>query len=54
MSLRGQSIIEFTVVLLVVVAVLLIMGYYVRGGLAGKFREAGDAYGQGLVYTPKP
>ena len=51
---RAQTIMEYAVVLAVIIAVLLIMGYYVRGGLAGKFREAGDAYGQGQVYTPNP
>lgn len=45
---------EYAVVFAVILAVLFIIGYYVRGGLAAKFREAGDAYGQGQVYTPNP
>jgi len=54
MHRRGQQIIEYVVVFAVVIAVLLVMGYYVRAGLAGKFREAVDSFGQGQVYTPQP
>ncbi|MDD5155273.1 MAG: hypothetical protein PHF11_02170 [Candidatus Omnitrophica bacterium] len=52
MPKRGQEIIEYVVVFSVIIAVLLIMGRYVRSGLAGKFREAADSFGQGQVYAP--
>jgi len=52
MSRRAQGILEYAIVLLTIIAALLIMGYYVRGGLSGKIREAADTYGQGEVYAP--
>ncbi len=54
MHRRGQQIIEYVVVFVVVIGVLLVMGYYVRAGLAGKYREAADSFGQGQVYAPEP
>jgi len=44
---------EYVVVIAVVVAALLVIGYYLRNTFSGKFREAGDVFGQGEVYVPK-
>ena len=52
MKNRAQSIIDYVVTFTVVVAVLLIMGYYIRNSLSGKFRESADTFGQGEVYQP--
>jgi len=52
MSRRGQQILEYVVVFATIIAVLLIIGYYVRSGLSAKFREAADSFGQGQVYAP--
>lgn len=49
---QGQSILDYVFLILIVVAVLLIMGYYVRNSLSGKFREAADVFGGGEVYQP--
>jgi nitrogen fixation protein FixH len=48
----GQSLLDYVLLFTIVVAVLLIMGYYVRNSLSGKYREAADVFGQGEVYIP--
>ncbi len=52
MDKKAQGIIDFVVLLLIVIAALLIMGYYVRNTISGKLREGGDTIGQGEVYRP--
>lgn len=49
---QGQSILDYVSLILIVVAALLIMGYYIRNSLSGKFREAADVFGGGEVYQP--
>lgn len=49
---RGQSLLDYILLFTIVVAVLLIMGYYVRNSLSGKYRETADVFGQGEVYVP--
>ena len=51
-SNRAQLAIEFAVLLAILVAALLLLGYYVRNVLMGKFRESSDKIGQGELYTP--
>ncbi len=48
----GQAILDYVILLAVVIAALLIMGYYIRNSLSGKLREGADAIGQGDVYRP--
>ncbi len=52
MNRRGQSMIDYVILTAIVIAVLLIMGYYVRNSLCGKFRESADVFGGGEVYEP--
>ena len=49
---RSQSILDYVSLIIIVIAVLLIMGYYVRNSLSGKFRQAADTFGGGEVYQP--
>ena len=49
---KAQSVVEYVVVILAIITALLVIGYYVKGGLSGKMREAADAYGGGEVYAP--
>ena len=49
-NLAGQSLLEYVLVFAIVVAALLIMGYYIRNGLSGKYRDASDVFGQGETY----
>jgi hypothetical protein len=53
MRVRGQGIIDYVFMMLVIVAVLLIMGYYIRNSLSGKWRQGADVYGEGQVYEPR-
>jgi len=49
---RAQGILEYVIALVAVIAALIIMGIYVRGGLSGKIREAAETFGQGDAYSP--
>jgi Flp pilus assembly pilin Flp len=48
----AQAIIEYVVLLMIVIVTLLLMGYYVRNSLSGRYRETADTFGQGVVYQP--
>ncbi len=52
MKKNAQGIIEYLVLLCIVIAVLLVMGHYLRNSLSGKARESADVFGQGEVYDP--
>ena len=52
MRQKGQSIIDYVVTFAVIVAALIIMGYYIRNSLSGRMRSAADSIGQGETYTP--
>ncbi len=52
MNKRGQIILDYVVLLLIVIAVLLIMGYYIRNSIAGKIRDGANVFGQGETYRP--
>ncbi len=52
MNNRAQAIIEYVAIICIVVAALLIMGYYLRNTFSGKYREAADTIGGGEVYQP--
>lgn len=52
MKKRGQSILDYVILLAVVIVALLIMGYYIRNTLSGKVREGADVMGGGEVYRP--
>lgn len=49
---NGQSVLDYVVFLVIIIATLLIMGYYIRNRLAGSHREAADTFGGGEVYVP--
>ena len=49
---RGQSAIEYTVLVAIVVAALLGMAVYTKRALDGKWREVGDTLGYGRQYEP--
>jgi hypothetical protein len=48
----GQAILDYVAFLLILIAGLLIMRYYIRNALSGKFRDASESIGQGEVYAP--
>jgi hypothetical protein len=51
-NIVAQSLLDYILLFTIVVAALLIMGYYIRNGLSGKYREAADVFGQGETYKP--
>jgi hypothetical protein len=48
----AQAILDYVMLLLILVAGLLIMRYYIRNAFSGKWREASDTIGQGETYAP--
>ena len=52
MRRKAQSILEYSVLLIIIIASLAIMGYYLRNAFSGKMREGADSIGQGEVYRP--
>lgn len=52
LSIRGQSAIEFAVLIVLILTVLLVFQKYIARGLAGRWKEVGDALGQGRIYDP--
>jgi len=49
-NLTGQSLLEYVLIFAIIVAALLIMGYYIRNSLSGKYRDTSDVFGQGETY----
>lgn len=49
---RGQSMIEYAVLVAVVIATLLGMSIYTKRALAGKWKSVGDTFGYGRQYDP--
>lgn len=48
---KAQSILEYAIMLACIVAALLVMQVYIKRGVQGKLRQAGDSFGQ--QYDPK-
>jgi uncharacterized protein (UPF0333 family) len=52
MRKNAQAILEYTILLIIIIASLAIMRYYLRNALSGKLREGADSLGQSEVYRP--
>jgi uncharacterized protein (UPF0333 family) len=52
MRKKAQSILEYVILLIIIIASLVIMRYYLRNAFSGKMREGADSIGQGEVYRP--
>lgn len=52
MKRNGQSILEYIILLIIIIASLAIMRYYLRNTLSGKLREGADSIGQGETFRP--
>jgi len=50
---QGQSVIEFLALILFISATFLVFQKYIVRGMAGRWKSAGDAMGQGRIYDPK-
>lgn len=50
MSKKGQSTLEYAIIVVVIVAALIIMQVYIKRGVQGKLRDSSDDIGQ--QYSP--
>jgi len=51
---KGQSILGYLILFMLVAAALFTMGYYIRNAMSGRIRQAGDSIGGGAQYDPGP
>ncbi|MFA5437316.1 MAG: hypothetical protein WC293_01930 [Candidatus Omnitrophota bacterium] len=49
---NGQSIVEYVVIIIMVIAVFVVIGAYFKRSLQGRYRQTGDILGGGEQYTP--
>ncbi len=49
---HAQAMLDYVVLLVIVVATLVVMGYYIRNSFVGKWREVSETYGRGETYVP--
>ncbi|MDD2679223.1 MAG: hypothetical protein PHO03_00255 [Candidatus Omnitrophica bacterium] len=49
---KGFLSLEYALLIAVLVAALVAMGFYFKRSLSGKWREAGDSFGFGRQYKP--
>lgn len=52
MTNKGNLILEYTVLIVIVIAALLGMHTYVTRGLSGRWRQSADVFGFGRQYQP--
>jgi Flp pilus assembly pilin Flp len=50
---RGFSVIEYGLLIAIVAAGLIAAAVYLKRGIMGKWRQAGDTFGQGRQFDPK-
>ena len=53
MRIKGQVVIEYAVIFVVVVSALLAMSIYTKRALQGRFRSNTQAISEGRYYSPK-
>jgi hypothetical protein len=49
---KAQAALGYVFLFMIVIAVFLTIGKYLRGAMAGKIRQAGDSIGGGRQYNP--
>ena len=49
---RGQSVVEFTALVLFILAAFLVFQKYIVRGFSGRWKQVGDTLGQGRIYDP--
>ena len=49
---KGQSILVYAVLIAVISLGMIVIFKYIRYAVQGKYRQAGDAFGQGKQYEP--
>ena len=49
---KGQMVIGYILLFILVIAALMTMGSYIRNSMSGKIRQTGDTIGAGGQYDP--
>ena len=49
----GMFTVEYAALVMLVAAALAVMAFYVKRGLSGRWRSAGDTFGYGRQYEPR-
>ena len=49
---RGQSVLEYGLLITALVAALIVMAVYLRFSLQGRVRDSADVFGRGEQYEP--
>lgn len=49
---KGQSVLEYAILIMVVVGALLAMQWYIQRGMQGKLKESADEISAGSQYAP--
>ena len=50
---KGQSLIEYIVLIVLVLGAFLVFQKYITRGFAGRWKVVGESLGQGRIYDPK-
>ena len=53
MRKKGQSVVEFTAVVILILGAFLLLQKYIVRGFSGRWKGIGDSLGQGRIYDPK-
>ena len=51
---QGQSMLEYMALLVFLLATFFVFQHYIVRGFYGSWKQAGDAFGQGRQYDPRP
>jgi Flp pilus assembly pilin Flp len=51
-TILAMSTIEYSMLIAIVVAALLVMQFYLKRGVCGQWKSAGDVFGFGRQYDP--
>ena len=49
---KSQAVLEYAAVIVIVAAVLVSMSGYIKRTLQERYKQAGDVYGDGFIYSP--
>jgi len=50
---KGAFSLEYAILLVILIAALVSISVYVKRGICGRFKQAGDTFGYGRQYPPR-
>ncbi len=50
---KGQSLVEYVMLIVVVLGAFLVFQKYIARGFAGRWKSVGESMGQGRIYDPR-